>query len=484
MTSKGSAIVIGSGLGGLECGYILARNGLKVTVLERQKHIGGCLQSFHRGEHLFDTGFHYVGALGEGQSLRRLFEYFGLMDLPWVQLDPECADEIVIDGRSFPFATGHDLFVERLSEAFPAERENLRRYAGFLKGVGDGIFKAFDGTQQMNELFGMGALDYLKETFSDPLLVKVLGGAFMRMQPQFLPLYEYAQISDSFMRSSWRLEGGGQQIADSLARSIESMGGEVRTRSEVTAIRVVDGKVSGVEVNGSEFLPAEWVVSDMHPAVTVELAGEDAFRKAYRNRILGLENTTGVFTANICLKPGKVEYLNRNIFIHRHGEDPWNPDFSGTGSVMVHFYPEKESGTASRLDLVCPMSCSSLEQWKDLPAKHRGEEYESLKSRKAEECLRLAAERVPGLEDAVDEVFTSTPLTYLSYNRSPEGSAFGVRKDYRNPVGTVLSPRTPVGNLLMTGQSLNLHGVLGVTMTSVLTCSEILGSPQSFLSLQ
>ena len=30
-------------------------------------------------------------------------------------------------------------------------------------------------------------------------------------------------------------------------------------------------------------------------------------------------------------------------------------------------------------------------------------------------------------------------------------------------------------NLLMTGQSLNLHGMLGVSMTSVLTCAEIIG---------
>ena len=33
----------------------------------------------------------------------------------------------------------------------------------------------------------------------------------------------------------------------------------------------------------------------------------------------------------------------------------------------------------------------------------------------------------------------------------------------------------PIPNLLLTGQSLNLHGILGVSMTSFLTCAEILG---------
>ena len=40
---------------------------------------------------------------------------------------------------------------------------------------------------------------------------------------------------------------------------------------------------------------------------------------------------------------------------------------------------------------------------------------------------------------------------------------------------TVMSPRTPLRNLFMTGQSLNLHGMLGVSMTSVMTCACVPG---------
>ena len=42
-------------------------------------------------------------------------------------------------------------------------------------------------------------------------------------------------------------------------------------------------------------------------------------------------------------------------------------------------------------------------------------------------------------------------------------------------MGTVLAPRTPVGNLLLTGQNLNLHGVLGVSMTSIMSSAAIVG---------
>ena len=74
-----------------------AKNGMQVTVLEREAQVGGCLQTFRRGAALFDTGFHYVGALGEGESLNTLFSYFDLLDLPWIQLDEECFDEDAIN---------------------------------------------------------------------------------------------------------------------------------------------------------------------------------------------------------------------------------------------------------------------------------------------------------------------------------------------------------------------------------------------------
>ena len=69
---KFDVIIVGSGLGGLECGFILAKNGMKVCILEQDTQTGGCLRTFQRGDMLFDTGFHYVGGLDEGQSLHRL----------------------------------------------------------------------------------------------------------------------------------------------------------------------------------------------------------------------------------------------------------------------------------------------------------------------------------------------------------------------------------------------------------------------------
>jgi all-trans-retinol 13,14-reductase len=478
------AIIIGSGLGGLECGFILAKHGYEVTVLEQDKHIGGCLQTFHRNGLAFDTGFHYLGGLDEGQSLRPLFEYFGLMDLPWKRLDEDCFDESIFvnDGgcESFPFANGHENFVKALAERFPKEKDGLRNFTATLKSVGDNIFKAFSGNE-IGELFSMSAYGFLCENIHDEKLRKVLSGTSLKMELQrdTLPLYIFAQINNSFIQSAWRLHGGGSQIAERLASEISSMGGRVLNRTKVLRICDSDGIADGVDAESDGealHLHADVIISDVHPAAMMSLLGESkSIRNIYRNRITRLPNSYGMFTAYISLKPGALKYINRNLYINRSDADLWVPDGTRTESVLVHFYVPEEGDYATHLDLISPMAWDMVSEYADRPKGHRGEEYEALKQRKAEECIALAEQRLPGLRDAIAQIWTSSPLTYLSYTGTSFGSAYGIRKDFNNPMLTVMSPRTPLKNLFMTGQSLNLHGMLGVSMTSVLTCACVPG---------
>ena len=479
---RNSVIIIGAGLGGLECGYILAKNGMKVTVLEREAQVGGCLQTFRRGSALFDTGFHYVGALDEGEALHTLFSYFDLMNLPWKKLDEDCFDEVVIGVNAFAFANKHQRFYERMSSRFPKEREGLKKYVDFLKQVGDHIFDSFKGKDDgtfTNSLFARSAYEFLNEMVKDPLLRKVLSGTSLKMElnAPTLPLYTFAQINDSFIRSAWRLKGGGMQIADKLVEDILRMGGEVKTRANVTSIHEENGKVVGVTINEEDYMEADWVISSVHPAYTVSLVGDSQkIRRVYRNRMVNLDNTFGMFTANIRLKPGMLPYENKNIYIHRPDADLWRVNTLNTESVLVNYsVPEEYSSTAVNIDLLSPMSWHEVEKWANYPVGRRGDDYVAYKEAKAEECIRLVEKRLPYLRGAIDKVFTSSPLSYYSYVASSEGCAYGIRKDYNKPMFTVLTPKTPIPNLLQTGQSLNLHGILGVTMTSFFTCAEILG---------
>ena len=491
--AENSAIIIGSGIGGLECAFILAKHGYRVTVLEKDKVIGGSLQTFVRkgsdGKlHNFDTGFHYVGGLEPKQPLYPLFKYFGLIDgLPWNKLDEDCFDEVSFvnaEGTGFsvyPHASGHRRFADRLAEFFPLHRDELEKYSSVLKRIGDNMFDSFHPSSEMFDLFGKSAYSFVCDTISDQRLRDVVCGATMKMEldADTLPMYVYAQANNSFIDSSWRLGydrnlnlGGGALLIKRLSDQICSMGGSILSEKEVKAIHVSeDGKVSSVETSDGERLSADWVISDIHPAVTMNLVDTcKQVKKVFRNRIGGLKNTHGIFTATIILKPDTLLYMNRNLFVHSHDADLWHPNLCKTDSIMVHFYPPENGRYADCIDVLSLMDWNSIRDWDGMRPGTRGVDYESLKHKKMEECLDLLEVRLPGIRECIDRVYTSSPLTWHSYTATPCGSAYGVAKDYHNPLVTFLSPRTPLSNLLLTGQSLNLHGILGVSKTAVITC--------------
>lgn len=472
-------IVVGAGLGGLECGYILSRKGYNVCVLEKNDLIGGCLQSYTRNGQVLDTGFHYVGGLDSGEELNILFDYLGLLSLPWKRMDDDCFDEIIIKGKSYPFAMGYERFTETLSGLFPSQHDNLKRYIQVLHDVGKNIsdgFKSKSNEDLQSSLFARSAWDFLRETITDPLLRNVLSGASLKLElsKEKLPLYIFSQINSSFIQSAWRLQGGGSQIADSLAQSISRMGGVVRTRAEVTSLHENGGSITEVVLSTGEILTSRYVISDLHPAATLSLIPETKIiRKIYRNRITSLNNTRGTFTASLILKKGRIPYLNRNQYIY-NCDDLWERGNGAADRAMISYYTPRDGETcAPAIDIMAPVPWEEVSRWAGTPVGRRGEEYLDYKRKKADELIRFVSRYIPIKEEDIEHIHTSTPLTYQNYTGTVNGSSYGIEKDYNNLLGTLLTPKTPLQNLFMTGQNLNLHGILGVSMTSVLTCKEI-----------
>lgn len=481
---KYDVIIIGSGLGGLECGYILARHGRRVLVLEQGAVPGGCLQSYRRGRTTFDTGFHYVGGLGEGQSLHAAFKYLGLLGLPWHRLDANGFDRVSIGGRTFAFAEGYDEFARRLGEDFPRERAALQGYADLLKRSSAHQFaslrpQADEPSAFPSELMEASAWQYLNENFRNPLLINVLSGTSLKMElrKESLPLFTFLHGNAGFIESSWRLKGDSSQIVDSLAAGIRAQGGEIICRAKVQELVERGGKLVCAVCADGERYEGDLFISDIHPAQTCDLVRRSSRMKpAYRNRINDLENTFGMFTVSLRIRPHGLRYFNHNHYVYRE-PNVWDfyRDNARVGGVLVCCrVPEDGSDYTGQVDLLTPMLWEQCKPWNYTQAGKRDGTYKAMKKRMADECIELAERVLPGLRE-LSRSYTSTPLTWRDYTLTPEGSAYGIRKDFRNPLLTMLSPRTPIPNLLLTGQSLMLHGVHGVTMTAFHTCAEALG---------
>lgn len=168
-------IIIGSGLGGLSCGVILAKNGYDVTVLEQASQIGGCLQCFTRYGAKFETGMHFVGSASKGQTLDRLMTYLEIdKDVELSKLDETGYDVVSLLGQKYKFANGREPFIEQMAEYFPKQRDHLLAYYNLVEKVAGASslhsLKYAESDAAVNMEYQLRSInDVVEEVITDPL---------------------------------------------------------------------------------------------------------------------------------------------------------------------------------------------------------------------------------------------------------------------------------------------------------------------------
>ena len=129
-------VIIGSGLGGLSCGYILQKNGYDVTVLEQGVQVGGCLQCFVRRGAKFETGMHFIGSADKGQTMDRIFNFLDIKDkVELSPLDTRAYNTISLAGDEFAIPNGRESFHDALSSYFPHESDALKKYLDIIDRI-------------------------------------------------------------------------------------------------------------------------------------------------------------------------------------------------------------------------------------------------------------------------------------------------------------------------------------------------------------
>lgn len=485
-------VIIGSGLGGLACGTILAKEGYKVCILEKNNQIGGTLQTFVRDRIIFDSGVHYVGGLDQGQNLHTLFRYLGIMDkLKLRKMDEDVFDAIVFEGdpKVYKYAQGYENFIQTLLKDFPDEEVAIRKYCDGIKEVCS-KFPLYN-LRSGDYFEKVGVLEIDTQTFLESLtpnrkLQNVLAGTSLLYAgvPYKTPLYVHALVINSYIESSWRFVDGGSQIARHLSREILSRGGEILKHQNVVRLVEEHGKLVYAETDEGKKYHGDLFISNVHPARTIEMTESDMLKRAYRTRLKSLENSISTFYVNVVLKKNSLKYINHNYYYFAEN-DAWcvlnyTQDNWPRGYAMFFTASSRDDEYAEAVTLMTYMRYEDVAEWADTfntvaREESRGEEYENFKRERAEQLFDVVEKKFPGFKGAIETYYTATPLSVRDYIGTSDGSLYGIVKDYREPMKTFISPRTKIPNLYLTGQNLNLHGVLGVTVSSVLTCSEILG---------
>lgn len=484
---KYDIIILGSGLGGLVCGYILSKNGYKVLLLEKNAQIGGCLQTFKRFGVKFDTGMHYIGSMLEGQILHRLFKYLNLLDdVKLSRLDEDGYDILSIGGKRYRYASGYERFVEGLYQDFPGSRKDIEEYVRQLKAIADA--SPLYNLRKVEENVFIEA-DYIKTSINDFISNITRNSELQNVLAGNLPLYAgvrdktptyiHALINNFYIQSAWRIVGGSDIIAKSLAKSIEKSGGEIRTNCEVSKIICDDTKATGVELLSGEYIEASSVIANIHPQATIDMTETKLIRKAYRERIHNLENTISNFTLYIKFKEKSTPYLNYNYYFYED-KDVWTANNRKAGDplrsyLFMHQCAHDQQEWGESAEMIGYMHYNEVAKWAGTKIGQRGNDYKEFKQRIAEHYLDVLEQSFPGIKSHIENYETSTPLTYQDYTATRYGSMYGIIRDKNFPTQTLVSQRTKVPNLFMTGQNINSHGILGVTIGAALTCAEFLG---------
>ncbi len=484
---KHDVIVIGSGLGGLMCAFLLSKFGYDVLVLEKNNQIGGCLQTFRRKGITFDTGMHYIGSLKDGQIMNTFFKYFNLNDNVKLQeLNPSAYDTISTNGMDFDFPVGYENLKENLLNSFGSEKKAIDTYIKDIKQIANSSpfvnLKKLDGYEFTNNPYNnISVSDYISKITSNPDLQNVLAGNLFLYggEKNITPLYIHAQIRNFYTQGAYRIVGGSDSIAKSLESSILKNGGKILTDCEVTEIKCDSSKAEYVVTKGNEKFYANHFISDIHPQTLLKLTDTPLLRKAYRNRINKINNTVSNFGIYIKFKnDAKLAYKNTN-FYRFACENVWDyiPDDNFTtpkNYLLMHQAESVNQEYAKSAVILTPMKFESVKKWENSFTGKRDKSYYNFKQECAEKVFSLVRKFDKEIINAIDYYETSSPLTYRDYTYTAMGSTYGIMHNANNIAESYIPHKTKIPNLLLTGQNINTHGMLGVTIGSIITCSSLI----------
>jgi phytoene dehydrogenase-like protein len=302
-------VVIGSGMGGTAATVALAHAGVPVTLLEKNRRLGGACAGYEKQGFKIDIGTHMFcrGPAGPlGDVLRRV----GRERAITFKRTRDIAE------LRFPARPGgHDLtripvpselhrlprFVWDLVAALnltPREAARMARMFTHILTLAPADVEALDGVTVEEFL-----LPFTDHAPTIAVFGFLLGLYFI------LPYWEVSagEAIWSFqrmIRDNWLSYplGGSSAIPGAYCDIARELGAEIRTGVGAKRIVVREGRVTGVELTDGTFVPATIVVSTSSIRSTVKyLVGEEHFPEAYVTRANSIKGSYIAVQAKIAL---------------------------------------------------------------------------------------------------------------------------------------------------------------------------------------
>jgi hypothetical protein len=237
-------IVVGGGIGGLGCAALLAKEGMKVLILERSSFLGGRATSFKYNGYLLDVGMH-VMSLGDVSPTEEMLRRVGVkVHYTWTEgLDfytPEGWKDITQYRRGSKEDDSNLKAIIQEIVSMPKEAMDALDDTSMKEWLGDRTDR-----KAIQDLFRMIAWWYGITDTKDLAASEIL--------------YEMKRSLEKrhTLATGNQVVGGFKALIQPLKRAILKRGGEIRTDSEVSEVVIEKGEVKGILVNRKARIPEE-----------------------------------------------------------------------------------------------------------------------------------------------------------------------------------------------------------------------------------
>jgi all-trans-retinol 13,14-reductase len=498
------AIIIGSGLGGLSCGYAFARKNFRALVLEQHDRPGGYATSFSRpGGFVFDVSLHST-VVGKREDLYNLIP--GLPEITDVEFVPHPhlyraivpEHELVVPQKDLPG------YIKLLAGHFPEEEAGIRGIIEDMEGLARDIGR-FSGAGSMPDMSRFSTefpylFKYQGKTWGqmadarikNPQLKAIVSNlwGYYGLPPSRLSCYYYALPTIGYLaQGGYYPRGTSQKISSALAKYIEDKGGKVVLRTSVEEIVVKDRTATGVRTADGKQYAARVIVSNAGAHGTFRsMMNEGDYLKEYLARLDSYSVSLSAFQVFLGLKTdlvGKLGLTDSEVFYHG-GYDleaeyqlAVNADVErGWYGLMLYDnlyrgYSPKGKNTINIIAL------QGYDHWKPYEADYyKGNKsvYRAEKQRMAKVLISKVEETLlPGLSNSIQIMEAGSPLTHARYTRNYRGAVYGWDQTLNNSGPNRLPHKTPIRTLYLAGAwTTPGHGYGGVIFSGLQCFAEIM----------
>jgi all-trans-retinol 13,14-reductase len=486
---KSDAVVIGSGISGLTVAAFLAKKGKKVILLEQHRRPGGAMKRFSRKGIGFDIGFHYTGGLGQGQVLRAIWDYLGVLPELEILPFPETGcDAVKIPGfaETIKLYFSYQKTEESLCSLFPDHCQAVKTYLSGLQDICRQIpffnpdLPLLPFLRNYFDPTGIGLSSYLRSLTSEKYLQSALASPVFLygVPPDKASLAMHAMVSHALFSGAYFVKGGGQAIVDAFISILKENGAEVFSNNKVNKINVCERekKVCSVELS-DDTIETENVIYTGHPTGILDLVKPDVFRPAFCHRLKNVDNSIPMFIV-FAKADGKAKNQ-----ISAQSKLAWNNNYClGKGLNFLDTFPEtpwKNSMLMTAPSLrdsnhpgVILMRTADWQEVEPFAAYTRRRDlniYQDWKSQATQELITRADDL---WGESLVPLASGSPLTFRDEFGTANGGAYGIAHSIDQ---IITGARTKVNGLWFSGQSTLMTGVMGSSLSGLVTAGEITG---------